>query len=72
MAVDVKRKKYNGGDKRKDPQWERRIQAELDMSQKDISVLDRKEKGEINTEQKYRALKMKYNIERRGPEVLIE
>lgn len=45
--------------------WKSRLQSELDNLSKDISELYRKRKGELNIEQKYRALKREYYIEKR-------
>ena len=39
---------------------------------KDISVLDRKDKGEFRNQQKYRALSRKYHIARKGLKVVTE
>lgn len=42
------------------------------MFSKDISLLDRKEKGKIKSEQHYKALNRKYDIEGKGLKLLME
>lgn len=53
--------------KRRKDSWWKRIQAKLDIRSNEISVSDRKGKGELKSEQNYRAQKGKYNIDRKGP-----
>lgn len=43
LDVEVKEKKSNWSDKRKDKWWKRGMESVLDMLSKDISSLDRKE-----------------------------
>lgn len=71
VDVDVMKQKYNRSDKQDLPEYIS-ILAVLDMFSKDISVLDRKEKGQSKSKQKYSALKRKYINERKGLKVIME
>ena len=71
IGMDVRKKNANRSD-RKEPWWKRRIQESVKAILKDISVLDRKDKGELRNQQKYRALSRKYHIARKGLKVVTE
>ena len=71
MGMDVRKKNANRSD-RKEPWWKRRIQESIKTILKDISVLDRKAKGELRNQQKYKALSRKYHIARKGLKVVTE
>ena len=71
MGMDVRKKNANRSD-RKEPWWKRRIQESIKTILKDISVLDRKAKGELRNQQKYRALSRKYHIARKDLKVVTE
>ena len=57
--------------KNQEPWWKRRIQSDIKKIQSEISILQRKERGEFRTDSKYTRLK-KYNIRRKGIEVVME
>ena len=71
MGMDVRKKNANRGD-RKEPWWKRRIQESIKTILKDISVLGRKDEGELRNQQKYKALSRKYHIARKGLKVVNE
>ena len=71
MGMDVRKMNVNRSD-RKEPWWKRRIQESIKTILKDISVLDRKAKGELRNQQKYRALCRKHHIARKGLKVVTE
>ena len=71
MGMDVRKKKANRGG-RKESCWKRRIPESIKTLLKDISVLDRKDKGELRNQQKYGALSRKYDMARKGLKVVIE
>ena len=56
--------------KNQEPWWKRRIQSDIKKIQSEISILQRKERGELRTDSKYTRLK-KYNIRRKGIEVVM-
>ena len=46
--------------KNQEPWWKRRIQSDIKKIQSEISILQRKERGELRTDSKYTRLKEKY------------
>ena len=58
--------------KNQEPWWKRRIQSDIKKIQSEISILQRKERAELRTDSKYTRLKEKYNIRRKGTEVVME
>ena len=71
IGMDVRKKNANRSD-RKEPWWKRRRQESTKTILKDISVPDRKAKGELRNQQKYRALSRKHHIARKGLKVVTE
>ena len=58
--------------KNQEPWWERRIQSDIKKIESEISILQRKERGELRTDSKYTRLKKKYNIKRKGIGIVME
>ena len=59
-------------DIRNEPWWKRRIQDTIKELRKHVNILQRKSKGELVRNTKYRELEKKYHIKRKGENFVIE
>ena len=61
-----------GGKKRKQPWWKRRLEWDIKALRRNISILDQKVKGALKKEWKYRDLVRKLGIKKKGVKVVME
>ena len=65
----IRKPKKNG---QQEPGWKRRIQGDIKRLQHDISILNRKIRGELRKEGKYESIRRRYGIDRKGIVVVFE
>ena len=57
---------------KKEPWWKRRIQSSMTEIRRHINILERKKKGDLKKDVKYRDLDRKYFIRNKGIDVILE
>ena len=62
VAEKIRLKEVIEQTKQKEPWWKRRLDMDLNRLRKDINILERKKRGEIRKEGKYKRLEEKYKI----------
>ena len=65
-ALGMKRKK----NERTEPWWKRRIQENIKILRRDVNMLERKTRGQLKNERKYKELDRRYKIARKGLDVV--
>ena len=65
-------KNKRGLKRNNEPRWQRRIENDINILRKDIAVLERKRRGELRREGKFKFLQKKYNVNRKGLAVAIK
>ena len=56
----------------KEPWWKRRIQSSMTEIRRHINILQRKKKGDLQKDVKYKDLERKYFIKKKGLDVVLE
>ena len=57
---------------RTEPWWKRRIQGDIKILRRDVNILERKARGQLKNERKYKELDRRYKIARKGLDVVLE
>ena len=57
---------------KKEPWWKRRIKGTIEELRKHVNILQRKKRGELTRKERYKELERKYQIKKKGENVVIE